>query len=106
VPAVQSALSTSVAEYGTGLEVEDPLELRLDAGHVVRELVAVEQVALLGATARVTDHPRGAAGERERLVTGELEAPQTELAHEVADVQRIGGGVEADVDADRPLVEP
>ncbi len=49
--------------------------------------------------------PGGPAGERERPVTGHLEPAQTELAHQVADVQRIGGGIEADVDTDRPLVE-
>ena len=51
--------------------------------------------------ARVADHAGRAAGQRERPVAGELEAAQPELAHQVADVQRVGGRIEADVDADR-----
>ena len=36
----------------------------------------------------------------------ELKAAQHELAEEVTDMQRIGGGVEADVDADRTFGQP
>ena len=78
-----------------------PLELWLDAGEVALERLAVEQVALLGAPAGVADHAGRPAGQRKRTVPGELEPAQTELTHQVADVQRVGGRVEADVDADR-----
>ena len=99
--AVQSALSTSVAWRGPGSKSSEPLELRLDAGDVVVERLAVEQVALLAAAARVADHAGGAAGQRERAVAGQLEAAQRELPDQVPDVQAVGGRVEADVDADR-----
>ena len=49
--------------------------------------------------------PGRPAGQRERAVPGELEAAQEQLADEVADVQRVGGGVEADVDPDVALGE-
>ena len=103
--AVQSALSTSVARYGPGSKSSNALELHLDARDVVLERGAVEQVALLAAPARVADHPGRAAGEWEWTMTGELEATQPELAHQVADVKRVGRGVEADVDADRAARE-
>ena len=89
----------------TWLEVEDPLQLELDARHVVSELVTAEQVALLGLAARIADHARRPAGERERPMARHLEPPQPELAHQVAGVQGIGRRIEADVDTDRPLVE-
>src|SRR5690606_27740111 len=69
-------------------------------------LVAGQQVALLGLAARIPHHPGRPAGERERLVAGELEPSQAELAEQVPDVQRIGGRVEPDVDPDRPFRQP
>ena len=88
-----------------GLEIEDPLQLELDARHVVGELLAAEQVALLRLAAGVADHAGRPSGERERAVPRHLEPAQPELAHQMAGVQRVGGGIEPDVDADRPLVE-
>ena len=49
--------------------------------------------------------PGGAAGERDRVVAGELEAAQHDLADQVADVEPVGRRVEADVDADRAVGE-
>ena len=37
---------------------------------------------------------------------GELEAPQQQQRHEVADVQAVRGRVEPDVERDGPAVEP
>ena len=67
--------------------------------------VAIEQVALLAAAARIAHHAGGAAGERERAVPGQLEAPQRHLAEQVAGVERVGGRVEADVHPDRALAQ-
>ena len=106
MPSVQSALFTSVAWNGPGLEVEEAGQLALDALDVVPQRLEVEQVALLGTTARVADHARGPAGQRERAVPGELEATQEQLADEVADVQRVRRGIEADVDAGVALGQP
>ncbi len=66
------------------LEVEERRELCLDRLRVAAERLAVEQVALLAATARVADHPRGPARERDREVAGELEAAQEQQRDEVA----------------------
>ena len=38
-----------------------------------------------------------------RVVAGELEAAERELAHEVADVESVGGGIEAAIERDRTL---
>ncbi len=106
IGSVQSRLSTRRAWNGPGLEVEEGRELLLDGGGVAAERLAVEQVALLAAPARVADHARRAAGERDREVAGELEAPQQQQRHEVPDVQAVGGRVEADVERHRPALEP
>ena len=90
----------------TGLEVEQLGQLHLDALDVVPQRVVVEQVALLAAATRVADHAGGAAGQRERTVTGELEAAHEQLADEVADVQRVGRRIEPDVQADVALGQP
>ena len=68
--------------------------------------LVVEQVALLGAAARVADHAGGAAGEGDRPVPGVLEAAQHEQADQVADVQAVGGRIAAVVQRDRTLGEP
>ena len=90
----------------TGLEVEQLAELHLDALDVVPQRLVVEQVAFLAAPARVADHSGGAAGQRERTVTGELEAAHEQLADEVPGVQRVGRRVEPDVQADVALGQP
>ena len=71
-----------------------------------RSVVIVEQVALVAAAARVADHPGRAAGQRERTMAGELEAAQMNCPTRWPDVQRVGRGVEADVQPDRPLARP
>ena len=83
-----------------GLEVEQLGELHLDALDVVPQRVVVEQVAFLASPPGVADHARGTAGQRERPMTGKLEAAHEQLADEVADVQRIGRRIEADVQPD------
>ena len=93
---VQSALSTRVARFGSdGREVEDALELALDGLDVGPQRVAVEQVALVGPAARVADHARGPAGQRVGAMAGELEPLERHLAEQVADVEAVGGRVEA-----------
>ena len=70
---------------------------------VARQRLGVEQVALLGATARVTDHPRRAAGQGDRHVAEQLESTQQQERHEVADMQALGGRIEARVDGEGTL---
>ena len=49
---------------GAGLEVEEPLELGPDAGHVHGQGLAIEQVPLGGRARRVADHPGPAADQQ------------------------------------------
>ena len=103
ISAVQVALSTSVAANGPGVKSSSRSSCGLMPAEVVLERLTVEQVALLAAPAGIADHAGRTAGQRERAVAAELEAAQPELAHQVADVQRVGGRVEPDVDADRAV---
>jgi len=86
-----------------GLEVEQSLQLDLDGGHVGAQGVAIEEVALVAAPARVAHHPGGPAGQGERPVPGQLEPAQRQLAEQVAEVERVGGGIETDIHPDRPV---
>jgi acyl-coenzyme A thioesterase PaaI-like protein len=84
-------------------KVEQALELGLNAREIVGELLAGEQVAFGGFAAGVADHAGGAAGEADRVVTRELEAPQGQLRDKMPDVEGIAGRVEAAIQRDRPL---
>ena len=64
--ASQSALLTMRAALRAALEVEEPLELRADAGDVGLDLLGGEQQPLLRLAARIADHPGAAADERNR----------------------------------------
>jgi hypothetical protein len=64
-------------------------------------LLATEQVALGRTPAGIADHAGGAACQRHRVMAGELKAPQRELAHEMADVEAVAGGVKAAIERDR-----
>ena len=57
--------------------------------------------ALGGAPRRVADHPRAAADQRDRPAAVLLEPEQAEDRDQVADVERVRGGVEPDVGGDR-----
>jgi hypothetical protein len=76
----------------------EALQLRADPGEVAGQRLGVEQVALVGLPARVPDHPRRPAGERDGAVPGLREAPQDEDPDEVADVEAVGGRVAAPVE--------
>ena len=87
-------------------EVEDPLELAGYALDVVGEFVPGQQVAFLGTTARVAHHPGGTPSQREDAVAGDLHPAKPDLTEEMADVERVCGGVEADVDTHPPVPQP
>ena len=79
----------------TGAEVEESLELSLNRADVVAEGLDVEQIALVGAPARVTHHAGRSADQHQRSMAVVLEAAQGQDAHEVADVEAVGGGIDA-----------
>jgi len=90
---------------GGGIEVEEAGELVADAGDVVFDLFAGLEVSFGGSAAGVADHAGGAAGEGDGAVTGHLEAAEAEQGDEVADVEGIGGGIEAAIEGDRAVGE-
>jgi hypothetical protein len=98
MPLVQSALLTMRA----GLA---PRKVAGDGADVGGDLVGGLQVALGGFAGRIADHARGAAGESEHVMAGELEAAERDLAHEMADVKRVAGRIEAAIDRERALRE-
>ena len=61
----------------------------------------VEQVPLRRSSGRVPDHPGPAAHDGDRAPAEALEAQEPEDGHQVADMERVGGRVEADVPGDR-----
>ena len=91
------------AAVAAGREVEEPLELAADPGHVGREGLAVEQVPLRRSPGRVADHPGPATDHRDRPAAEPLEPEQPEDRHEVADVERRPGRIEPDVAGDRRI---
>ena len=85
------------------LEPEERPEL---VGHCLRvagQGFAVQQVALLGPAAGITDHPRGPSGQGDWPVSGVLEPTQQEQRNQVSDVEAVSRRVEAAVDGDRTL---
>ena len=56
-----------------GVEIEEPLQLALDAFLVVAQGRFVEQVTLCRLTARVADHTRSTANQRNRFVSATLQ---------------------------------
>ncbi len=87
------------------IELENLLELRFHTTHVVSQRLAIEKIAFLAATAGISDHAGRTTGEHDRFVSRQLETTQHHLTEQVAGMQGIGGGIEADVHRDRSLVE-
>ena len=87
-------------------EVQEALELGADARQVGRQLLVGEQGPLLGLAARVADHAGPAAGHGDGPVPGQLQAPQVADLEQVADVQAVGGRIEAAVGGQPVGVQP
>ena len=83
-------------------EVEEVLELPPDRLDVREPAVSrSRRHALRRSTGRVADHAGAAAEQRDRQAAVPLELEQPEDRHEVADVERRSGRIEADVAGDR-----
>ncbi len=87
--------------FQPGSEVEQLPELVLDALDIGLENIGREEIALGRLAARVADHAGGAARDGDGSMARELEPAQDEQADQVAEVEAVGGGVEADVKRDR-----
>src|SRR5690606_27022820 len=72
-----------------------------DRGDVGGDVVAGEDLARLDLAGRIADHGGAATDDDDRAVTAALERAHRHDLDEVADVQRGGGRVVADVEGDR-----
>ena len=82
------------------LEVEQLGELLLHAGDVVIENFLGEELAFLCFAAGITDATGRAAGDGDGMMPGVLKTSQRQQGHEIADVQTVGGRIEATVKRD------
>ena len=89
------------AGFGPGVEVEKSLELPLDAGDVLVELLAREQLALLRLAAGIANHAGAAADDGDRMVPESLQARQPHHRQQRADMEARRRRIEADVGRDR-----
>ena len=83
------------------LEIEQPAQLALDARDVGLEAFRREEIALGRLAARVADHAGRAARDGDGPMARQLEPAQNEQADQVAEVEAVGGRIEADVKGDR-----
>ena len=79
------------------MEVEEALQLTLDALLVVAQCRFVEQVALGGLSAGVSNHTCCSSDECDRFVPASLQMSQHHDATEVSDMETVGSGVDAHV---------
>ena len=87
-------------------EVEEPLELTPNCLGVGRDLLLGEQRSLDVLAAGVADQRRPAAHHDDGPVAGLLEAADGHDPHELADVEAVGGGVEAAVERHTFALQP
>ena len=88
---------------GAVAEGEEARERAPDAFLVGGDGVFAQQRPRPVAAARVADLGRAAAEQHDRPVAGGLEPAQHHDLHQAADVQAVGGAVEADIGAQAPL---
>ena len=90
-----------VDEFGAvwcvGVEVYDVRELAFDCFLIVAKSGFVEEFAFLAFHRWVANHTRSASHEDDRFMTAALEVLENHHTHEVADVERVGCGVNAEV---------
>ncbi len=83
-------------------EGEEAIEGAADAAHIGGDGGLIEQAPRLVAPRRVADLGRAAAHQHDRPVPGLLQPAQRHDLHEVADMEAVGGAVEADIGRDPP----
>ena len=72
---------------------------------VVAEGLNIEELAFLAFHRGVADHAGGAADEGDGLMAAALEVLEYHHANEVADMEGVGGGVDAQVSRGHPFLE-
>ena len=87
------------------LEIEELGQLLADALLVVTQHRLINQYTLLRLARRIANHTRGSTNQSVRLVSATLEVTKHHHTHQVADVQRVGGGVNTKVSRGHLLLE-
>ena len=82
-------------------EAQERVEAAADAGHVGGDLLVGEQLARLVLAGGIAD-PRGAAAhQHQRAMAVALQQAEDHDLHQAADMQTVGGAVEADIGGQR-----
>ncbi len=87
-------------------ERQEPVEDAADAGHVGGDLGVAQKLARLVLARGIADLGGAAAHQHDRLVAGALPQPQQHDLQKTADMQAVGGTIEADIGRERPRREP
>src|SRR5262245_54711068 len=114
IDVVQTIEPVGVVDYerviGAVTEAQELFEDLLDAGDIRGDLAVAQELARFVLAGWVADLGRAAADEHDRPVPGLLQLAQHHDAEEVADMERWGGAVEADIAGralgSRETVEP
>ena len=83
-----------------GFKIQQLRQLNFHAGDVALQNFLCEQLTFLGFPAWIANRAGRAAGHGNRMMAEQLKPPQREQRHEMADVQAVGGRVEAAVKRD------
>jgi hypothetical protein len=83
-------------------EIEEGREIGADPREVFRDGRVGQQFPRFVPARRVADPGRAAAHQRDRLLPGALQPAQHHDLHQAADMQGVGGAVEADIADDAP----
>ena len=81
-------------------EAQERIEAAADARHVGGDLLVGEQLADLVLAGRIADARGAAAHQHERPMAVPLQQAQDHDLHQAADMQAVGGAVEADIGGD------
>ncbi len=85
---------------GAVAEAQEWVEAAADAGHVGGDLLVGEELAGFVLAGRVTDTGGSAAHQHQRPMAVALQQAQDHDLHQAADMQTVGGAVEADIRGD------
>ena len=94
------------ADFMACVAQENSPDLPLDPSDIGRQFIGREKVAFLAPPARVADHAGRATDQGHRFVAGVGHATQQHERHKMPDVEAVGRGVEAGIDATAGRGEP
>ena len=89
----------------TFTELDEALHLLFEAGAVVINGLLGHHASHIGSAGGVTDHSCATADQSDRLIACHLQTLHQAQSHEVADMQRICGGIKANVESGLAVVD-